>query len=171
MIRILNPAGRRIDERIRAAFPDAEVVRVQRDEPIGPDLSGDVLLATVGARDAVAALAPRVTWVHVMGTGIDWLPPGAFEAKILTCARGGSAIAISEFVLAAMLNFEKQQPELWIRPAEDVFASADLGTLHGRRLGLVGIGGIGAAVATRALAFGMSVSAVRRRRGPSPVAG
>jgi phosphoglycerate dehydrogenase-like enzyme len=36
---------------------------------------------------------------------------------------------------------------------------------------LVGLGGIGQAVAARALAFGMVVSAVRRHEGPSSVAG
>lgn len=171
MIRVLNLAGRVLAERITASFPSVEVVRVKAGDPDIGDVSGDVLLAGVANRDLVAELAPRVNWVHVMGTGIDWLPPEAFEAKVLTCARGGSAIAISEFVLAAMLSFEKQLPELWNRPAEQVFSPAQLGGLHGRHLGLVGLGGIGAAVATRALAFGMSVTAVRRSPGPSPIEG
>ena len=49
-----------------------------------------------------------------------------------TCSRGGSAIAISEFVLAAMLSVEKQLPELWNRPPEQVFTPAQLGGLYGR---------------------------------------
>jgi phosphoglycerate dehydrogenase-like enzyme len=70
-----------------------------------------------------------------------------------------------------MLSFEKQLPELWNRPPDQVFGRADLGGLYGRRLGLVGLGGIATAVASRALAFGMSVRAVRRHPGLSPVAG
>ena len=126
-------------ERISAAFPYGEVVRIKRDEPIGDDVSGDVLVAGFGTGALISTLAPRVTWVHVMGTGIDWLPPEAFDVKVLTCARGGSAVAISEFVLAAMLSFEKQLPELWNRPPQDVFTPAELGGLHGRSLGLVGL--------------------------------
>ena len=125
----------------------------------------------MGTNDLIATLARRVSWVHIMGTGIDWLPPEAFDAKVLTCARGGSAVAISEFVLAAMLSFEKQLPELWNRPPADVFTPVELGGLDGRQLGLIGIGGIGSAIATRALAFGMSVRAVRRHDGPAPVPG
>ena len=155
-----------------AAYPDVEVVRIERGEPIPDDLTGDVLVAGPGAGPSVAALAPRVGWVHIMGTGIDWLPAEAFQAKVLTCARGGSALAISEFVLAAMLSFEKQLPELWARPPADVFTPVELGTLHGRQLGLIGFGrDRSAAIATRALAFGMSVSAVRRHHGPLPVSG
>ncbi len=170
-VRILNVAGRALAERIIAAYPDAEVVRVSRDEPVPADLAGDVLIAAFGAPEAVTALAPHVKWVHVMGTGIDWLPDAAFEAPVLTCARGGSAVAISEFVLAAMLAFEKQLPELWARPPAEVFTRAALGGLRGRHLGLVGLGGIGQAVATRALAFGMVVGAARRHDGPSPLSG
>jgi phosphoglycerate dehydrogenase-like enzyme len=47
----------------------------------------------------------------------------------------------------------------------------ELGGLHGRTLGLVGLGGIGSAVATRAAAFGMEILAVRRTDAPSPVPG
>ena len=158
-------------ERISAVDPAIEVVRVRADEPIDPDLSGDVLVAMPGAAAAIAVLAPRVRWIHVYGTGIDWLPPEALAAPTLTCARGGAAVAISEFVLAAMLAFEKQLPELWARSEDEVFTRAGLGTLDGRHLGLVGLGGIGAAVASRARAFGMSVSALRRHGGPSPVPG
>jgi phosphoglycerate dehydrogenase-like enzyme len=170
VIRILNGAGPDINDRIIAACPGVEVVRIRRDDPLS-QMSGDVLVAGPGSAHVVAALAPRVDWVHVLGTGIDWLPPEAFEANTLTCARGGSAIAISEFVLAAMLCFEKQLPELWSRPGELVFGPADLGGLYGRHLGLVGLGGIGTEVAIRALAFGMSISAVRRHPEARPVEG
>ena len=126
-------------------FPDTEVVRLSRSQPLDPALTGDVLVTRMGTNDLIAALARRVSWVHIMGTGIDWLPPEAFDAKVLTCARGGSAVAISEFVLAAMLSFEKQLPELWTRPPADVFTPVELGGLDGRQLGLIGIGGIGSA--------------------------
>jgi len=49
--------------------------------------------------------------------------------------------------------------------------SAPLGRVSGTTLGIVGLGAIGAAVARRALALDMRVTAARRRRLPSPVAG
>ena len=87
-----------------------------------------------------------------------------YEGRIVTCARGASAVAISEFVLAAMLAFEKRIPEVWIDEPPEHWNFFDLGGLHGRTLGLVGLGGIGSAVAARALPFGMRVRAVRRTR-------
>jgi phosphoglycerate dehydrogenase-like enzyme len=168
---VINLSAPQLTREIKAAFPDVEVVELRRAEPIPDDLGGDVLLARQHSAGQVAALAHRVEWIHAFGTGIDWIPAEAFEAKHLTCARGGSAVAISEFVLAAMLAFEKQLPEVWARPPDQTWGwQPELGTLWGRRLGLIGFGGIGREVAVRARPFGMTVQAARRRDGPSPAA-
>jgi phosphoglycerate dehydrogenase-like enzyme len=67
-------------------------------------------------------------------------------------------------VLAMMLAFEKRVPDVWIHdvPTKDQ-ERMHLGSLYGRTLGLVGVGGIGAAVAERARPFGMRMRAFRRR--------
>ncbi len=82
---------------------------------------------------------------------------------------GASAEAISEWVLAAMLAFEKRLPETWLDGPPERWAFAGLGTLSGRTLGLVGLGGIGAAVARRAEPFGMHIVACRHTDAPSPL--
>jgi phosphoglycerate dehydrogenase-like enzyme len=113
-------------------------------------------------------LTPEIRWVHVLSTGVDGFPFDLMEGRVLTCSRGASAIAISEFVLAAMLDFEKHLSSVWISGPEQWHENG-LGQLFGRKVGLVGIGAIGGAVATRALAFGMDVLAYRRTPTPSPV--
>jgi len=70
-----------------------------------------------------------------------------------------------------MLAFEKQLPETWIHEPPDHWNFAPLGWLNTRTLGLVGLGGIGVAVAERALPFGMHVRALRRRPELSPLDG
>nr|WP_249420605.1 NAD(P)-dependent oxidoreductase [Rhabdothermincola salaria] len=72
-----------------------------------------------------------------------------------------------------MLAFEKRLPDVWIHepPAQWNMPAAPLGTLHGRRVGLVGLGGIGTAIAERLVPFGCEVRALRRSDRPSPVAG
>jgi phosphoglycerate dehydrogenase-like enzyme len=96
------------------------------------------------------------------------LPFDLVDDRILTCSRGASSLAISEFVLAAMLAFEKRIPEIWITGPDD-WADVHLGQLSGRTLGLIGIGAIGEATAKRALAFGMEVAAYRHTQKPSPL--
>jgi phosphoglycerate dehydrogenase-like enzyme len=90
-----------------------------------------------------------------------------YDGRTVTCARGASAIPISEFVLAAMLAFEKRMPEVWLDQPPEHWNFAKLGGLHGQTLGLVGLGGIGTAIAERAIPFRMHVRATRRTATPS----
>jgi phosphoglycerate dehydrogenase-like enzyme len=166
VVRVINQLGPKAAEAIKAAVPDVEVINATSESP-PPDLRADVLFGGWGPHSL--EYAQRVGWVHLAGTGIDSYPPEFFDGRIVTNARGASAIPISEFVLAAMLAFEKKFPETWIHEPPGHWNFAPLGWLNTRTLGLVGLGGIGAAVAERALPFGMRVRALRRRPEPSPV--
>jgi phosphoglycerate dehydrogenase-like enzyme len=129
----------------------------------------DVLLSGQSEKARlVSVISPEIRWVHVLQTGVDGFAFEVVDGKILTCSRGASSTAISEFVLASMLAFAKQIPDIWINGA-DQWADRKLGQLSGSTLGLVGIGAIGAATAKRALAFDMKVVAYRRTANPSPV--
>src|SRR5947208_4605913 len=153
---------------MRAAVPDVEVIDVGADPPPS-DLRADVLFGGWGPH--TLEYAERVGWVHLAGTGIDSFPRELFDGRTVTNARGASAIPIAEFVLAGMLAFEKHLPETWIEEPPEHWNFAPLGWLNTRTLGLVGLGGIGLATAERALPFGMTVRALRRRPEPSPIEG
>lgn len=120
---------------------------------------------------ALVGLKAGVPWVHLYGTGIDGTPPEVFEGRVVTCSRGAGAGPISEFVLASMLAFEKRMPAIWMSEPPERWNLARLGGLRGRKLAVLGHGGIGTAVARLGLAFGMDVKAMRRTNAPSPVPG
>lgn len=167
-LRVLTHVGGDVVDRIRAVVPDAEVVAVPWDGPVPDGVEGEVLFTLAWGSPNMADVAARgVRWIHTLGTGVDRFPLDAVGDRVLTCSRGASAIPISEFVLAAMLAFEKRLPDIWLREAPEHWHSAQLGALHGRTLGLVGLGGIGSAVADRALPFGMRVVALRRSDRPA----
>src|SRR5947209_6450672 len=167
-VRLLNQIHGRGTERIREEYPEVDVVEVPVEGDVDPAITGDALVALTLSTN-LDQLVPRVKWVHSFSTGVDSLPEAAFKAEVLTCSRGAGAVPISEFVLAAMLACEKKMPDVWIHDVPEHWNFADLGGLWGRSVGLIGLGGIGEAVARRALAFGMEVSAFRRRPLPSPV--
>ena len=155
-----------------AQFPDVEFVCVPRQGDLGDEASGDVLLTIPRGYPNLAELLDRgVEWVHVTSTGIDGFPLELLGDRVMTCSRGASAIAISEWCLAMMLAFEKDLPGVWLREPPERWFTAELGALYGKTLGLIGLGGIGTAVARRALAFDMKVLAVRRTAAPSPLEG
>jgi phosphoglycerate dehydrogenase-like enzyme len=154
-------------ERVAAAVPDVEVVRISEEGSVPAEVHGEVLLTLPwGSANLAQVLSRGVRWVHALGTGIDAFPLELLGSRVLTCSRGASAVPISEWVLAVILAFEKRLPEVWIRAG---WKREALGTLGGKALGLVGLGGIGTAVAARALPFGMRVRACRRTTAPAPL--
>jgi len=103
---------------------------------------------------------------HVMGTGI-----------VLTNSSGVHAEPIADWVITAIGYFARGFDRIVAaqaarRVAQDEFTDLALPVREyaDLRVGIVGLGGIGAAVARRALALGMSVAGVRRRatRGGPP---
>jgi phosphoglycerate dehydrogenase-like enzyme len=71
----------------------------------------EVLVTTMEDRDRLLRLmTPEIRWVHVLATGVDGFPLEVLDGRDLTCSRGASGVAIAEFVLAAMLAFEKRLP-------------------------------------------------------------
>ncbi len=176
MLRVLSQVGRlegiALPESIAAQI---ELVPIPSEGDLQPGIEGEVLLSRPTLVPNLAQVLERgVRWVHLIGTGVDDFPLELIGPdRILTNSRGLSAIPISEWVLACMLAFEKQLPSAWITepPQQWNIPSPPLGTLDGRTLALLGMGGIGAAIAERALPFGMQVKAMRRRDVPSPVDG
>ncbi len=145
--------------RIVAEFPEVDVVDLTED--IADDVKIDVLFGGWG-RNAVAAVQRGVQWVQLSGTGFDRVPTEILAAPLVTCARGASAVPISEYVLATMLAFEKDFPANWLTGEPKHWNFQRMDSMAGKTLGLVGLGGIGSRIARLALAFDMEVVALRR---------
>jgi len=140
-------------EALRRALPDA-----------------DVAFAAYVDRDLPAVLT-RTRWIQVPAAGVAHVLSEDLVASpiTVTSARGVRARAIAEHVMAAALALARQLHVAVRRQAAHVWAMDELEvggsmrTLRGRRLAIVGPGSIGAEVAKIASAFGMKVSAVRKR--------
>lgn len=171
-LRIVNQMGPPAADAIRAEFPDAEIIELGPDGP-PPGFTADVVFGGYGMWDTILEWvdAGGVRWVQLEGTGADKVPAALFERCTVTCARGASAVPIAEFVMGAILAFAKRLPDTWLSEPPKHWNFARLDVVHGRTLGLVGLGGIGQAIAVRALPFGMHVRALRRSAQPSPVDG
>ena len=171
-MRILNMWGDAVGEQIGAAAPDAEIVTVGPPADFDRSVRGDVLFAIWFDHPLFEDLdAHGVEWMHLPGTGIDSIPRHLLEGRTVTCSRGVSAIPISEYVVAAMLAFEKSFPSIWLDEPPETWNIASLGELAGKTVGIVGLGGIGTAVARRCLAFDMRVRALRRNPSRTAIEG
>ncbi len=142
-MRVLNELGARIGDQIRAAVPG----RRGRGPRAGRRPTRTHRRRAVRRLGSAQLRVRTCPWVQLSGTGVDKVPQELFEGRTVTCARGASAMPISEFVLGAMLAFEKRFPDVWLHEPPEHWNFDKLGGLSGRTLGIVGFGGIGIAVA------------------------
>ncbi|MAI81120.1 MAG: hypothetical protein CL917_19420 [Deltaproteobacteria bacterium] len=171
-LRVLTSLPESELSRLREACPELRLRVIPARGRLPLRARGEILLIPPWDTGNLEKVLKRgVRWVHTIGTGVERFPLHLLKDQILTCSRGASGIPISEWAFAAMLAFEKKLPESWVRESPDTWNGGDLGGLHGRRLGIVGLGGIGVAAARLGLAFGMKVRALRRSDAPSPVEG
>jgi phosphoglycerate dehydrogenase-like enzyme len=119
----------------------------------------------------VLAAAPQLRWMHTPSAGVDHLlVPEVLERDItLTNSAGVHAIPIAEFVLAVMLSRAKFLPAYQAAQAERRWdRDTEPFELFEQTMLIVGIGGIGQAIAERAVGMGMRVLGSRRTPRPMP---
>jgi phosphoglycerate dehydrogenase-like enzyme len=113
------------------------------------------------------AEAPRLKWVSFWSAGLDKRITPEIEARnlLVTSASGVHGPNIAEQVMAYMLMFTRRMPHFmraqiagdWARVKHTGFEE-----LTGKTLGIVGLGHIGATLASRARSFGMRIIATKR---------
>jgi lactate dehydrogenase-like 2-hydroxyacid dehydrogenase len=152
-----------------AADPDA--LLAER----GPDVRG---LATGGHRRVDADLLDRLPNLQIVanfGVGYDSVDVNAATERgvVVTNTPGVLDDEVADTALALLLMTVRElgQAERYLRAgrwaAEGPYPLTDL-TVAGRRLGILGLGRIGEAIAHRAEAFGMSVGYHNRTRKDVP---
>ncbi len=125
-----------------------------------------VVRSTRVTAEAIAA-ANRLGLIVRAGAGTDNIDKQAASARgiFVSNVPGRNAVAVAELTMGLLLAADRRIPDntadlragVW-RKSE--YTKAD--GLAGKRLGIIGLGDIGLAVAERAKAFGLSVSAVRK---------
>ena len=106
---------------------------------------------------------PTVCWVQSTWAGVEpLLDPSMRRDYVLTNARGVFGGLMSEYVFAYLLAHERRLLEKRASQQQRRWDPTPPGTLRGKRLGLLGVGTIGAALAATARHFGMRVSGYTR---------
>ncbi|MCO5072250.1 MAG: 2-hydroxyacid dehydrogenase [Rhizobiaceae bacterium] len=167
----VGPLAPEAEELLRRTF---DLVRVDTAESIAarPDLAAIEAIATSGKVPLDAALMGRLRHLRI----ISCLGAGTDGIDMAEAARRGISVATTASVLAG--DVADVAMGLVIVAGRDFIGASrhavggkwqhgryPLGqSLSGARLGIVGLGNIGNAVATRATAFGMQVAYHSRRR-------
>ncbi|MGD0610563.1 MAG: D-2-hydroxyacid dehydrogenase [Anaerolineales bacterium] len=101
---------------------------------------------------------PRLRWVQVTWAGVEpLLGPEARRDYLLTNARGVFGDLMSEYVFAYLLLHERRILARYLAQQDHRWDATETGVLRGKRIGLLGVGSIGAVLAHTAKHFKMSV--------------
>ena len=120
---------------------------------------------------ALIAQLPALEIVSVMGVGYDGIDVAAARARGVMVTHTPDVLNddVADLAIGLMLGAARQLPQAdrWVRDGKWLQGPMPLARkMSGARLGLVGIGRIGQAIAQRALAFGMSVAYTARHARP-----
>jgi phosphoglycerate dehydrogenase-like enzyme len=165
------------NDRLREHATRPRVIGVPVDRPWEAANDADVLLVVPSAEWRSSKLRPRpedwpgrLQWVYSASAGVDFYPRWLLDAPIVTCGRGVASAEIADYVIAAIYLHAKNLDEVRVHAPAD-WVPRSLGRVTGSTVGIVGLGAIGSAVASRALGLGCHVTAARRRSLPSAVPG
>ncbi len=144
----------------------------------------DVILQEVPTADAAFVAgwdvemhraATNVKWIHAVGGGVNgYLYPEMVDSAVpFTCGKPAFAIPGAEYALAAMLMFSRRNHFAVGSPPfsqrsdgrDEELLPVDLA---GKTAGVLGMGGMGQALAPRAKALGMRVLGTTRRYREAP---
>lgn len=167
---VIAPADFPPLELLRAEVPDVELVVGTEAESLRGDAPAcDAILVAPRFGGVITDLwleIRPVRWIHTLAAGVEFLPFDLLRRSeiVVTNGRGLYAEALGEFAIASMLWFAKDLRRLARNQAERRWEPYTVERLAGKTVGIIGYGGIGRAVGTRAAALGMNAIGVGRRQ-------
>jgi phosphoglycerate dehydrogenase-like enzyme len=157
---------------ITTSIPDWEII-AGRDKSIWQAHLKDAEVIAgwkKGMEEDCLAADSKLKWVQSWSAGVNSMPLQALEEKgiFLTSANGVHAFPISETIFALMLGLTRKIHTYVRNQAERKWHHADMKLeIHGKTLGMIGVGAIGQETAKIAKAFGMHVIGVRHSGKPA----
>jgi D-3-phosphoglycerate dehydrogenase len=152
---VLRDAGIEIDSLVGGSRAELFAALAQAD--------GLIVRSETRVDRELLAAGPHLAVVARAGVGVDAIDvAAATDAGILVLnTPGANTLAATEQTFALLLSLARRVPDAVQQLRTGVWDRSSLiGTeLHGKTLGIVGLGRIGAGVAARARAFGMTILA------------
>ncbi|MGB0922077.1 MAG: 2-hydroxyacid dehydrogenase [Alphaproteobacteria bacterium] len=171
-----------IEARMRELFDttlNQDDAPMSRDQLAAAMAQADVLVPTVTDRidaDLIAAAGPGLKLLASFGTGTDHIDVAAAQARDIAVTNTPGVLTedTADMTMALILAVPRRLIEGAGRIAQGDWQGWSptwmLGhRIHGKHLGIIGMGRIGQAVAHRARAFGMQIHYHNRKRLPLPI--
>ncbi len=126
-----------------------------------------LIVRSTRVNEAALAASPALSLVVRAGAGIDTIdvPAASRLGVFVSNCPGKNSIAVAELILGLLLSCDRRIPDQTADLRRGIWQKGEYSRargLHGRTLGILGLGQIGREVARRAQAFGMKIVAWSR---------
>ncbi len=170
-----EPVRNRYRDGIRKAFPELAVTLVDHVSKADAHIAEADILITFGPQlenrgDELMRKAGRLKWIQALGTGVDNLVdlPSLRREVLLTNLHGIHGPAMSEAALLAMLALSRDLPRVVRNQDSRAWDRFPGRLLHGKTVGIFGVGAIAADLAPKCKALGMTVAGITSTKRPVP---
>lgn len=138
---------------------DLDVVHVEDKEAFLNQLPSADIVFTFRWDEEYLEYADRLQWIQSLSAGCDHFPCEAFKQRNirLTNASGVHPKPIAEHVYGYLLGIERGLFRTQSERTERVWDRSELQEMHGKTLGVIGVGAIGKEICRKANAFDLTV--------------
>jgi len=148
-------------DRLQKQFPELTITVVDHHSKVGPHIGATDILLTFAPMLAPHVLegAKSLKWVQALGTGVDNLTdqPSLRKGVLVTNMTGIHGPPVSEAAIASMLALARDIPRFTRCQDQHAWTRWPAKLLHGKTVGIFGIGVIAEALAPKCKVFDMRV--------------
>ena len=158
-------------EQLQNEFPDAQITLIQDPKHRQAEIADTQVLFAVRFSPEDLQVARQLKWLHLASAGATHVlfPEMMASDVVITNSRGLHGIPIAEHILGVMIMLSRKLHVAYRYQLEGIWPRREMfdvyptfSELYGGTAGIIGLGGIGMAVAERVKAMGMRVIATKR---------
>jgi len=156
---ILNQFAEDYKIALECKFPEVSIDAFAKEEEIGDIIEKIDILLTSRISDHLIKKATKLQWIQATTTGVDYLVnlPSLREKTLITSTHGIHGHQMSEMAILLMLALNRNLPQMIRNQDQRVWDRWPGKILYQKKVGILGVGVIGAEIARKCKAFGMSV--------------
>jgi D-2-hydroxyacid dehydrogenase (NADP+) len=149
-----------------SGFSEVQIHAAATEEQAGDFITKANIILTFKISDELLQRASSLRWIQSLSTGVDAFVrlPSLKKEVLLTSLRGIHGPQMSEMAVLLMLALNRHFPEIIRNQDKGTWKSWPAELLYRKKVGILGLGVTGEAIARKCRDFGMVVYGVRRSK-------
>jgi D-2-hydroxyacid dehydrogenase (NADP+) len=156
---VLDPQAENYRKVLAPKFPDVVIHVATHEGEAEKFIAQTDAIVAFRIPDALLQKASKLKWIHAMTTGVDYIVnlPSLRKDVIITSTHGIHGPQVSEMAFLLMLALNRDFPEVVRNQDKGLWERWPGKLLWKKKVGILGVGIIGEAIARKCKVFGMEV--------------